>query len=198
VVIASGYVIQELFSQGVGGLSVALGVQGGTGGAVALPSGGTVASSAKTPSVVNATALLAEVLGPGVAAGVNESLNRLGLVLWRSGIQILLFLAALQGISRSLYEAGRIDGASEWVLFWRVTLPIISPVMLAVVVFTVVDSFMDTFNNPILDYVRKTAFERAKYGYAAALSWIYFLLVFAVLIVLLALMRRRVFYRGER
>lgn len=197
VVIASGWVIQELFRQGVGGISVALGVTSEKAATVTLSTGGSVSAGAKTPSIVDITALLTEFLGPRLSAGINAFLNRLGLTLWRSGIQIVLFLAGLQGISRSLYEAGRIDGASEWVLFWRVTLPIISPILLAVIVFTVVDSFLDSFNE-VLEYIRATGFGKSLFGYAAALSWIYFLFVFALLLVVLALMRRRVFYRGMR
>jgi ABC-type sugar transport system permease subunit len=195
VVIGSGYVMQELFNQGVGGVSVALGVQGQA-GAIALPSGG-VATATHTTSAVNVSAYLGEFLGPQMTGGINEFLNKLGLALWRSGIQIILFLAGLQGISRSLYEAGRIDGANEWTLFWSVTFPIISPIMVAVVIFSIVDSFTDVFN-PILEMIRSQAFVKLLYGYSAALSWIYFLVIFAVILVFLALVSRRVFTRGEK
>jgi len=195
VVIGTGYVMNELFRQGVGGVSVALGLQNQS-GVVLLPSGG-VATAARTTSAVDASAFLTEFLGPQISGSVNEFLNKLGLALWRSGIQIILFLAGLQGISRSLYEAGRIDGANEWTLFWSVTFPIISPVMVAVVIFSIVDSFTDVFN-PILGMIKEQAFVKLLYGYSAALSWIYFAVIFAVILAFLGLVSRRVFSRGER
>ncbi len=196
VVIGSGYVIYELSKQGVGGLSVAFGAGTGQTGVLSLPSGG-VASAARLGGAVNVTRFLRQFLGLGLAQGVDALLNQVGLSLWKSGIQIILLLAGLQGISRSLYEAGRIDGANEWTLFWSVTFPIISPVMVAVVVFSIVDSFTNVFNE-VLDYIRTQAFIKSAYGYAAALSWIYFLVVFLLLAGVLAAVQRRVFYRGVR
>lgn len=200
VVISSGYVIEELFGQGVGGIASAIGVGGGGGaGGQALES--TAAQlTAKTPAIINVSAYLREFLGPEVAQGVSDFLNRLGLVLWRSGIQVLLFLAGLQGISSFLYDAARIDGANEWELFWKVTLPVISPIIVAVVVFTIIDSFMDVFNK-VLDYIHRVSFTRAggfDYGYGAALSWIYFITVFALILLTVVAIRKRLFYQGVR
>jgi ABC-type sugar transport system permease subunit len=196
VVIGSGYVIYELFQQGVGGLSVALGGAASQSGVLSLPTGG-VAGGTRVGSTVNAARILRQFLGVGLAEGIDTLLNQVGLSLWRSGIQIILLLAGLQGISTSLYEAGRIDGANEWTLFWSVTFPILSPIMVAVVVFTVVDSFTDVFND-VLNYIRMQAFIKTNYGYASALSWIYFLVIFALLGAVLAWVQRRVFYRGNR
>ena len=196
VVIGSGYVIYELSKQGVGGLSVAFGAGAGQTGVLTLPSGG-VASAARLGGAVNVTRFLRQFLGLGLAQGVDVLLNQVGLSLWKSGIQIILLLAGLQGISRSLYEAGRIDGANEWTLFWSVTFPILSPIMVAVVVFSVVDSFTDVFN-AVLGHIRSQAFTKTNYGYASALSWIYFLVIFVLLGAVLAWVQRRVFYRGIR
>lgn len=199
VVIGSGYVMQELLGQGVGGLSVVLGVEGGP--EATLTVGGaqvsTQAVTPETPNVVNISAFLNEFLGPQAATGINEFLNRLGLTLWRSGIQILLFLAGLHGISQSLYDAGRIDGANEWTLFWTLTLPMISPIIVAVLIFSIVDSFTDVFNE-MLPYIRQQAFAERNYGYSAALSWIYFGIILALILAILAIMRRRIFYQGQR
>jgi ABC-type sugar transport system permease subunit len=206
VVIGSGYVLKELMNQGIGGISIALGVESGTGMALDA-SGQAVETSVKvqTPNVVNISGYINEFLGPSMAAGINEFINRLGLTLWRSGIQILLFIAGLQGISKSLYEAGRIDGANEWTLFWKVTLPVISPIMLVVIIFTIVDSFTDVFN-PVLHYIKEQAFPSQEFGdasardfgYSSALSWIYFLIIFSLIMLVNFLMRKRIFYQGER
>ena len=198
VIVSTGYVIQELFGQGVGGIAVAMGTSGQVDLAAATE--GAAALTAKTPSLLDVSPFLNEYLGSEIAAGISEFLNRLGLVLWRSGIQILIFLAGLQGISNDLYQAARIDGANEWELFWMVTLPIISPIILAVLIFTIVDSFMDIFNQ-VLDYIHSVAFTTMggmNFGYAASLSWIYFISIFALILILYIIIGRKVFYQGEK
>ncbi len=196
VVISSGYVMQELLNQGIGGLSMALGVQSGAdtlvSAAGAQAAGEVIA--AQTPSVVNVSDFLIRFVGPQIAEGINEFLNRLGLTLWRAGLQILLFIAGLQGISPSLYEAGRIDGANEWTLFWKVTLPVISPIMFAVFIFTIVDSFTDVFNRIL--HIVKGYFSDGNYGYGAAISWLYFMMIFVLIMLVLFAIRKRVFYQG--
>jgi ABC-type sugar transport system permease subunit len=197
VVMSSGYVLRELLGQGISGLSVVLGIDEASSGVMNLPSGAVVRGGAETPGSLDIAVLLNEFLGPQLASVIGAFLNRLGITLWRSGIQILLFLAGLQGISSSLYEAARIDGADEWKVFWKVTLPIISPILLVVVIFTIVDSFTDIFN-PILNYIKDVGFVQNNYGYSAALSWIYFAIIFILLMIVMGLFRKRVFYRGER
>ncbi|MBR6780594.1 MAG: sugar ABC transporter permease, partial [Clostridia bacterium] len=75
---------------------------------------------------------------------VQELLNRITVVLWNSGVQILLFLTGLQGISSSIYEAARVDAAGEWEQFWLITLPLMSPMILLTIVYTVVASFTNS------------------------------------------------------
>ena len=130
-------------------------------------------------------------LGPRVAGAVQTFLDRVTVILWRCGVQILLFLAGLQGISSSLYESARCDGASDWVMFWKVTLPMISPVIVLSAVFTIVESFTDV-SNPIVNYVTRVAFQQTQFEYAAAMGWIYLTFVFLlVAIVFLAGRDRR-------
>ena len=196
VVISTGYVINELLGQGVGGLSMVLGIDSFAEGTDVAGNTFEVAQR-ETTNFLNVSQFINEFFGPEIAKGINEFLNKMGLTLWRSGIQILLFLAGLQGISFSLYEAGKIDGANEWTLFWKVTLPMISPILLVVIIFTIVDSFTDVFNN-MLHYVYHVAFKKHNFGYSAAISWMYFLVIFAVIMIVILLIRKRIFYRGER
>jgi len=173
VVIGSALVIRTLFDQGVGGFT--------------LNSGG-----------VDVRNFLLTYLGPAQGQQVIDTMNRVQLVLWRSGIQTLIFIAGLHSISQNLYEAGRVDGATDWELFWKVTLPMLSPFMLLNIIYTIVDSFTDTFNQVLL-YVRDVAFSgQFKLGYAAAIGWIYFIIIFLILGLVLLLSRNRVYYAGER
>lgn len=136
-------------------------------------------------------------LGPRVYTAINGFLTQITIVLWRLGVQVLLFLAGLQGISPSLYESARVDGATEWDTFWKITLPMISPVILLNVVYTLVDSFTD-IENPLQQYIYSRAFEATQFEYAAAMSWIYCLFIVLVLVVVFAVSRRRVYATGMR
>ena len=110
-------------------------------------------------------------------------------VLWRSGVQILLFLAGLQSISPALYEAARIDGATEWELFWKVTIPMISPMMLLTLVYTIVDSFT-SIDNKLLAYIKTYGFANAEFSYASALGWIYFAFIGILVAIIFGIMKR--------
>jgi len=172
LVIGSAQVIQQLFAQGVGGAVLSQGV--------------------------NVEELVFQYIGPDAVAGVTDLLNRLVFVLWRTGVQMLIFLAGLNAVSPVLYEAARVDGATDWDRFWKVTLPLLSPVILVNLVYTLVDSFTDPFNQ-VLTYVQQTAFAGGfRLGYAAALGWIYFIIVFVVLMTVVRSTNRYVFYAGER
>ncbi|SHE81486.1 ABC-type sugar transport system, permease component [Caldanaerobius fijiensis DSM 17918] len=136
-------------------------------------------------------------LGPTATNIVNAFLSRLTLIFWRSGVQIVLFLAGLQGISDNLYEAARCDGATEWESFWKITLPLISPVILINIIFTIIDSFTD-INNNIMQYINEVAFSKLELGYAAALGFLYFVFIFIVIAIVFIVSSRHVFYAGER
>lgn len=97
-----------------------------------------------------------------------------------SGVQILIFLAGLQGISPSLYEAAHIDGATGWESFWKVTFPIISPLILVNAVYTVVD-FMGSSNNQMINTMYEYSMGSSKFGLSSAMGTIYFGLVFLLL-----------------
>jgi len=127
-----------------------------------------------------------------------QFLNRSVFVLWRSGVQILIFVAGLKSVDPALYEAAEVDGASAWSRFWKVTLPMLSPVILVNIVYTVIDSFTDYFNR-VLDYIRMVTFRSdLRLGYPAALGLIYFFLIFILVILVFGLVSRLTFYRGER
>ena len=126
-------------------------------------------------------------------------LNRSVFILWRSGVQILIFIAGLKSIDPALYESAQVDGANSWNSFWKITLPMLSPVILFNIVYTIIDSFTDYFNT-VLRYIREVAFQQSemRMGYPSALGNIYFVLIFVIVIVIFILVSRLTFYRGER
>lgn len=116
-------------------------------------------------------------------------------LVWNSGIQILIFLSALQTIPPSAKEAAGIEGATAWEFFWKITFPYISPMILSNLVYTVIDAFVST-DNEVMEYVLAQARDW-KYGYSAALAWIYFAIVGACLGIICVIINRFVYYENE-
>ena len=112
-------------------------------------------------------------LGNNIVDMVSVFLANITLVMWKSGVQILLILGGIQSISPSLYESAKIDSATEWEMFWKITLPMLTPILLITIVYTIVDSFADS-TNQIIEYISQVMFEGSDFEYAAAMGWIYF------------------------
>lgn len=140
---------------------------------------------------------IANYLGPTFSGVISTFLDRITMILWKSGVQIILFLAGLQGISTSLYESSRCDGATEWEMFWKITLPLMSPVLLLNLIYTLIDSFTDV-NNPIVDYILTSSFLNNQFEYGAAMGWIYFVFIFVVSMLIFLVMKSRVYNAGEK
>lgn len=129
----------------------------------------------------NITSLVIGNLPETLANAIVLVLEQFILVLWYSGVQILIFLAGRQTISGSIYEAARIDGANPWDTFWKITLPGMVPFVFLNIIYTVVDLF--TFpTNPII-----TKVNMSNYGLSSALAWIYFVIILAILGIFLLL-----------
>lgn len=92
-------------------------------------------------------------------------------------------------VTSDLTAAEKMDGASEWELFWKVTLPMMANVMLLTSVYCVIESFCDP-SNPMVDMFYNEAFVRLKYSASAAMSWIYFLMVLIFVGLVFLLMKR--------
>ena len=110
-------------------------------------------------------------------------MDNLVLILWFSGVQILIFLAGLQKISPEIYEAASIDGAGEWEKFWKITLPYMKPMILVAAIYSIVE-IANFSNNAVNTSIVAHLFEvNQPYSFSAAMSWIYFVVVIAVLLV---------------
>jgi ABC-type sugar transport system permease subunit len=118
-------------------------------------------------------------------------LNSFVRILWFSGVQTVIFLAALQKIDRSMYEAASIDGATAWESFWRITLPYLRPIILLNTVYTVIEigTFADDpTNRRIADAMQDIV---RRYSYSAALSWIYSVLLLVLIFIVFLIFRDR-------
>lgn len=117
-----------------------------------------------------------------------------GLV-WNAGIQILIFLAALQNIPVSAKEAAQMEGATAWEYFWKITFPYVSPMILANLIFTIIDSFTDP-SNLVMDRVL-TMQKDWQYGISAAMAWAYFGIVIVALGIIVAIVNRFIYYEVD-
>jgi ABC-type sugar transport system permease subunit len=111
-----------------------------------------------------------------------------------SGVQMLIFLAGLQSISPSIYEASDIDGASGWETFWLVTFPMISPYILVNVFYTIVDSFTKS-DNVIMQIIQEQSFKSNAMGMGAAMAWFYFLIVAICIAIIVAIISSYIYYQ---
>lgn len=116
-------------------------------------------------------------------------------LVWNSGIQILIFLSALQTIPPSAKEAASMEGATAWEFFWKITFPYISPMILSNLVYTIIDAFVST-DNEVMEYVL-TLSRDWEYGYSAALAWIYFAIIGACLALITVIVNKFVFYEND-
>ncbi|MBO8161677.1 MAG: sugar ABC transporter permease [Thermosipho sp. (in: Bacteria)] len=135
--------------------------------------------------------ILRENLPPVLFSLLEFLLNSFIMILWFSGVQILIFLAGLQKLDKSMYEAARIDGASNWQLLWKLTLPILAPLITVNIIYTVVT--VSTYSiNPVIDKIQTDMYRpELGLGYAAAESWIYFGVIVLIIMVMLLLNIKR-------
>jgi multiple sugar transport system permease protein len=130
--------------------------------------------------------------------------------LWGIGGNVVIYLAGLQGVPVSLQEAATIDGASAWTRFWRITLPLITPVILFTLIMGVIGTFQTftqayimTGGGPAnatlfyLLYLYRNAFNWFEMGYASALAWLLFLIILVLTVILWLTSARWVYYEGE-
>jgi len=165
VIFATGQVLSELFAQGVGDVPFL--------------------------EQYNLEPLVKKYVGAQFTETVMDVLSRAVLILWYSGVQILIFIAGFQTIPASVYEAVRIDGATPWDSFWKITLPASMPFISLNMLYTIIDLF--TFPlNPVLAHIKDNMFKaNTGYGYASALAWIYFAFIFILIAIVLGVFGRK-------
>ena len=109
---------------------------------------------------------------------------------------MLIFLAGLQSISPAIYEACKIDGATGWETFWKITFPMISPMILVNAVYTIIDSFT-TESNTVMSYIASASAPQNATEISTAMSWMYFMIVVLILAAVAGIMSMYVFYQRK-
>jgi ABC-type sugar transport system permease subunit len=122
-----------------------------------------------------------------------DAVMRIYEIIRSSGVQILIFLAALQSVPPAMYEVAKMEGATPYESFWKITFPMVSPLILTNVIYTIIDSFSVS---EVTRTIYATAFQSQNFGLSAAMSWLYTLVVGFILLIVGFLIARRVFYNN--
>ena len=160
-----------------------------------IDSGAGTSASTEIVSALDIEALFANMkVGQELVQYVVKIINDIYDIVNRSGVQMLIFLSGLQSISPAIYEACKIDGATGWETFWKITFPMISPMILVNAVYTVIDAFT-TDNNTVMSFIDNINKKEPEVG--AAMSWMYFLMVILIIGVVAGIMSMFVFYQRK-
>ena len=119
-------------------------------------------------------------LGTGILDVVGQVISEVQDIVMASGLQIIVFLTGLQGIPGSLYEAADMEGCTRWESFWKITFPLISPLLIVNIIYSVIDFFMKT-DNEVMAKINETMVINMDYGFASAMAWIYFAVVIVII-----------------
>ncbi len=170
-------------------VDTAAGTTGGVGGTNDAETGGIV-------SALDIQRLFAGMaIGGELVSYVTTLINDVYDIVNKSGVQMLIFLAGLQSISPAIYESCYIDGASSWETFWKITFPMISPMILVNAVYTVIDAFTAE-SNAVMSYISQI-YTDGKTEISTAMAWIYFIIVVAILAAVAGLLSAYVFYQRK-
>ncbi len=164
VILGAGFVMSQLLGQGVQGEAM------------------------ETVKSVLLPTQIRIYLGPKVTTFFTDFLSLITSILWKCGVQIIIYLSGLQSVSPSLYEAARVDSATEWEMFWLITMPMLTPIMLLNLVYSLVDYFINS-DNPLFKHIQNTAFQLNQFENSSAMSWLFFLWAILLVLVIFAVMR---------
>ena len=137
--------------------------------------------------------LVAEGAASDFMGYIFKIINQIYAIAMSSGIQIIIFLSALQTIPPSMFEAAKIEGATSWECFWKITFPMVSSLILVNIVYSVVDYFIRT-DNRVMSRINETTLKMLNYGFGTAMAWIYFLAVILIIGLVMGIISKRVYY----
>ena len=118
-------------------------------------------------------------------------MDRISDIINASGVQIIIFIAALQSIPESMYEVAKIEGSTAYETFWKVTFPLVMPHIVTNVVYTVVDSFTQS---EVVELAYDTAFTEMNYGLSSVFSLVSTVVTCLILVIVCRFIQKRTFY----
>jgi len=184
VILATG-IMESIEGQNILGTMMESGINDGSGGS----------ASTEIVSAMDITRLFSSMkIGTELVTYVVDMINSIYDIVNRSGVQMLIFLAGLQSISPAIYEACRIDGATAWETFWKITFPMISPMILVNGVYTIIDSFT-TDSNTVMSYISQVYQQTDGQVRSSAMAWMYFMIVVLIILAVVGIFSAFVFYQ---
>lgn len=132
-------------------------------------------------------------IGEGIADFLAASVNDITNLLYMSVIPTIIILAGLQSVSRSIYEASYVEGATAWEVLWKISLPMVSPLLLVSVIYCVIDSFTGV-ENVIISRVSYECFTAYRFGVGSAVAWSYITVVLTIVGLVFVIANRFVSY----
>lgn len=175
VIVSTGYVLDIIQGDSI--------VKG------ALSTAASMGSSATSQSAGISDLLIQAGISQKIVDFISMVTDNFFSLVWNTGIQMLIFLAGLQGISGTLYEAASVEGASAWESFCKITIPMLSPIIILNIIYTVVDSYSSTKNGAFTLITNNISLNR--FGTASAMAWIYFIFIGIILAIVLLCARKK-------
>lgn len=133
---------------------------------------------------------------PNIVDILMRVINNIFELVWKSGVQTILLLSGLQAVPETVYEAADIEGATAWEIFWKITIPMISPMIILCAFYTIVDVSTDYSNITVL-YIREVA-RKMQLSYGATMSNIWFVIIIAIIGLLFLLVGKKVYYQDDK
>ena len=162
-----------------------------------IADGTEVSTASEIVSAIDIENLFAGMkVGTELVQYVATMINNIYDIVNRSGVQMLIFLAGLQSISPAIYESCSIDGATGWETFWKITFPMISPMILVNAVYTIIDSFT-TDQNTVMRFIDGIYTTTNGKEISSAMSWMYFLIVILIVAAVAGIASAFVFYQKK-
>ncbi len=134
-------------------------------------------------------------LSTEIATFISNAINNIFNLVWSCGIQIVLYLAGLQSIPATLYEASRVEGATKWEEFWFITFPMLSRITLLVGIFTMVELFIN--ERAVLVEQVYSKMRAGQYDISSAMIWFYFIIACAIMGVIILLFTKFIMKRYD-
>ena len=135
-------------------------------------------------------------LPEGVLEYLTIPIERIYTLMSKSGVQTFIFLSGLKAVPSSLYESAFVEGCSAWDSFWKITLPMVSPMIIVNTIYTIVDSFAAE-DNTLLNYIYEIGFTNTKFGLSASMAWVFFAILGVIVALVLWLINKRIVYLNE-
>ena len=124
---------------------------------------------------------------------ISTSVNGIYNIVVMSAVPIVIFIAALNSISESIFEAAYVEGATKWEIFWKIKFPISTPQILTCVVYCLIDN-LNNSSNVVISKIKTTIYQQWKYGQGAAMSFAYMIMIFVILFAVYKIISKRVTY----